>query len=141
LLILLLIAGLVIWIRKLLRPKLNKRAKVEIDQIISHYQTHQDQLQLVQQLSAAIRRIGISYLAREQHAGEVGEAWYQHINALAPAHAFDRQSIRLLLEVPYQKNRAIEDNHIQRLLEQSRSWVRALPVDPQQDAGGEAQHV
>jgi hypothetical protein len=138
---LLVIVGLVLWIRKLLQPKMNKRARDEVSQIVADYQSDHDKLKLVQQLSAAIRRIGISYLTRKEYAGLVGEAWYQRINELAPAHAFDQQSIALLVEIPYRRQPEIDATSVQHLIDQAKTWAQALPVNPVHKLPGKAQHV
>lgn len=140
-LILLLVVGLVLGIRKLLQPKMNKSARAEIDRLLNEYAQHCDEQKMLQQLSAAIRRIGISYLQREQHAGLVGESWYQHINELAPDHAFTSDMVALLLDAPYQKAPEIESDQVQQIVAQARSWVRALPANPARPIKQDGAHV
>lgn len=138
---LLLIVALVIGIRKLLQPKMNKSAKAEVEQILHTYNKQQNDLLLLQQLSSAIRRIGISYLTREEYAGLVGKAWYQHINQLTPKHSFSEPVIALLVDAPYQKQPEIDAELLQQLITQARSWVQALPANPSNKINLKVQHV
>jgi hypothetical protein len=140
-LVLLLIASLILGIRKLLQPKMNKSAKAEIDNVLLSYNQHNDDLQLVQQISSAIRRIGISYLTREEYAGLVGEAWYQHINQLAPKQPFSESMIEVLINAPYQKHPQIDHKLLQQLITQTRNWVRALPTSPSDKINFRVEHV
>ncbi len=138
---LLLITALVIGIRKLLQPKMNKSAKAEIEHVLHAYIEQQNDLLLLQQLSAAIRRIGISYLTREEYAGLLGKAWYQHINQLTPKHPFSESVIELLINAPYQKQPQIDADLLQQLIAQVRSWVQALPANPSDKTNLKVQHV
>ncbi len=140
-LLLLLLAGLVVAIRKLLQPRLNKSARAEIEQVLNEYTQHADDQKMLQQLSSAIRRIGISYLTREQHAGLVGASWYQRINQLAPEQAFSAEMVALLIDAPYQKQPHIDAELVQQLVAQARSWVQALPANPSAQIQLDASHV
>jgi hypothetical protein len=127
---LLLIVALAIGIRKLLQPKMNKSAKAEIGYVLHAYNEHKNDLLLLQQLSSALRRIGISYLTREEYAGLVGQAWYQHINELVPEKPFSEPVISLLINAPYQKQPEIDAQLLQQVINQARDWVKALPANP-----------
>ena len=54
---------------------LNKRVREEISAISEDYQDHLDGHRLIRDLSIFFRRVGISYLTREQAAGELGPSW------------------------------------------------------------------
>ncbi len=138
---LLLVTALVIGIRKLLQPKLNKSAKAEIDHVLLAYKKQQNDLLLLQQLSSAIRRIGISYLTREECAGLIGKAWYQHINRLTPKHSFSESVIELLIDAPYQKQPQIDAELLKQLITQTRNWVQDLPANPSDNINLKVQHV
>jgi hypothetical protein len=138
---LLLIAGLVMGIKKLLQPKMNKSAKAEVEAILVSYKQHQDNLRLVQQLSSLIRRIGISYLTREEHAGLVGKAWYQQINQLVPEKTFSESVVALLIDAPYRKQPTIDNEIVQQLITQTRSWVQGLPANPSNKINTRRAHV
>ena len=139
---LLLLAGLILGIRKLLQPRLNKSARAEIEQVLNeYYAEHADDLKMLQQLSSAIRRIGISYLSREQYAGVVGTVWYQRINQLAPEQAFTPAMVALLVDAPYQKQPHIDAELVQQLVAQARRWVQALPANPSTQIQRDAAHV
>lgn len=138
---LLLMTAIVIWIRKLLQPKMNKSARAEMDNILLAYQQHQDDVKLLQQISAAIRRIGISYLRREDYAGMVGEKWYQQINQLVPGKTFSESMIALLINAPYQKQPVLDKQLVQQLITQTQAWVQALPANPSSRSGLKVDHV
>jgi hypothetical protein len=138
---LLLIAGLVMGVRKLLQPKMNKSARAEVESALLSYNQHQDNLKLVQQLSSVIRRIGISYLTREEYAGMVGESWYQHINQLVPEKPFSESVTALLIDAPYRKQPTIDHELVQQLITQTRSWVQGLPANPSNTISARVPHV
>ena len=125
-LLLIIIVGFWLFIKRLKAPSLIKSAKVEIEQIISLYESHADQQRLVQELSIALRRIGISYLPREQAAGVLGRAWYDQLNQLSKKATLSDEVIRMLLQAPYQKSLQMNEQQIETLTQQIGGWVSGL---------------
>ena len=128
---LLLASVLVLWllyiiIRKLLKPVLKKSAKAELAVVIAAYQQHQNKHLLIQQLSILLRRIGISYLPRNEIAGVSGMQWYEKINQLASNNQFSDDMIQLLSRGPYQQNPQLDEHSINTLIDQTEHWVSAL---------------
>ena len=130
-LLLLLAIGLLVllWVafKKIKQPVLKKSAKAEIMAVISHFRQHQDAHQLMQELSVAFKRVGISYLHRDQVAGLTGQAWYQRINQLVEHNQLSESQITLLSMAPYQKAPQLDAQQVEALVKQVEQWVSALP--------------
>ncbi|MCK4709249.1 MAG: DUF4381 domain-containing protein [Gammaproteobacteria bacterium] len=128
---LLLFGLIVLWalfvlIKKLTKPVLRKSAKAELAVVISAYDEHQDKHLLVQQLSVLLRRIGISYLPRNETAGVAGVQWYKKINQLVEKNRFSDDMIQLLSHSPYQQKPDLDEQKIKTLIAQTQQWVSAL---------------
>lgn len=117
---------IVVLVKKLRKPVLKKSAKAELATVISAYDRHQNKHLLVQQLSILLRRIGISYLSRNEIAGVAGSQWYEKINQLVEKSQFSDDMIQLLLQGPYQQNPDIDEQNIKTLIDQTQQWVSAL---------------
>lgn len=124
--IVLLLWLLFIIIKKLRQPVLKKSAKVELELVLDSYQNHQDKQRLLQEISVSLRRIGISYLNRNETAGIAGIKWYQTINRLVEKNHISDDLIELLSQAPYQKQSELDEQLINRLIAQTRLWVGAL---------------
>ncbi len=125
-LIVLLIWLVVVVIKRLRKPVLKKSASAELDLLITDYKHHQDKHFLLQQLSILLRRIGISYLNRNETAGIAGAKWYQMINQLVEKNRISDDMIELLSQGPYQQKPQLDEQKINILIEQMRLWVAAL---------------
>ena len=125
-LLIVLIYLIIMVVRKLRQPVLKKSARAEIDAVIANYRQHGDRLLLVQELSIALRRIGISYLPRNSVAGEVGRAWYEQLNQLVDKNRLSPECIRLLSESAYQKQPQISAEQVESAINQVSGWVAAL---------------
>ena len=119
-----------LWRRRTRRPVINKRAKAEFERIVADYNQHQDQLRLLQEQSALLKRIGMSYLGREQSAGAFGIDWVRQVSALAPEGQLEDSGIALLADAPYCKTVTIGDDELQNLIAQLRRWIAGLPASP-----------
>ncbi len=124
--ILILIWGLFLLQKKMRKPVLKKSAEAEIEAVINAFHEHKDNQLFIQQLSVSLRRIGISYLPRNQIAGVAGFEWYRKINQLVEKNQFSDDMIKLLTQGPYQKNPNLNDEDIKSLLNQTEQWVVAL---------------
>ena len=125
-LLIIIVVGIGLFIKRLKAPSLIKSAKVEIEHIITLYESHADQQHLVQDLSIALRRIGISYLPRDHAAGVLGRAWYDQLNQLTKKEPLSDEIIKILLEAPYQKNLQMNEQQINALKQQVSGWASGL---------------
>lgn len=137
LLIIMVLAGLYVLIKHLRKPLLNKSAKAEIYAAIDEFSQHSDGKRLVQDISIAIRRIGISYLKRDSTAGIAGKNWYQQVNNLVQRNRLTQEVVTLLSEVPYQKNPELEPHLLESLISQSSKWVESLPKNAARNITGD----
>lgn len=128
-LLLVLLVFFLLWllIRILKKPVLNKQAVMEIEAVIESYNLHRNTMTFLQALSAALKRIGMSYFSRNQVAGLSGVRWIHQLNSLVSKNRLTETQVELLAVVPYQKSPIIVDEQIQALIEQVRQWSRALP--------------
>ncbi|MCP4074791.1 MAG: DUF4381 domain-containing protein [Gammaproteobacteria bacterium] len=117
---------LIVLIKKLRKPVLKKSARAEVVAVIEAYHNHQDKHLLIQQLSVTLKRIGISYLQRNEMAGLSGIEWYTQINSLVEKNKFSEDVIRLLSQGPYQKKPELDGKTVNDVIQQSRLWVSAL---------------
>ena len=132
---LLLIGVLIYSVRQFMKPRLKKRAKAAIDAVISDYRVHGDALQFLQALSIILRRVGISYLDRNEVSGIHGVAWYHRLNQLTDKPLSD-DSIDLLSEAPYRSVLDGKTDQVTGLIEQLQGWVSGLPKYPVKQSEG-----
>lgn len=119
---------LVLWLRKRRRKiHLHQEAQQALETILQDYEQHQDRHRLLQELTALLRRIALSYGEREQVAAITGEAWILELHKLSGQEVFDRHSQRLLTQAAYM---AETPARLEPLVEQLRSWIRLLPKKP-----------
>ena len=124
----LLLIGLAFWLyKRLSQPMLKKSAREELALITERYQSRGDRQALLQDLSSLLRRIGISYLGRQNRAGLTGEDWYRQLNQLGAQQVFSDRQIALLSVAPYQPSPELSDELIDELIQQTRHWLAALP--------------
>ena len=128
LLLIIIVVAVTLMIRRIRMPSLSKSAKAMIEQVLSEYKSHRDQTILIQQLSIALRRIGISYLPRNEMAGLSGKEWYQQLNQLGQSESLSEDVIDILTHQPYQKNQQLDEDQIDHLQLQIQRWVSALAV-------------
>lgn len=126
LIILLVIFLVFVLVKKIRQPVLKKSARAEVENVISGYRKHGDKLLFVQELSIALRRIGISYLPRNSVAGEIGPGWYAQLNQLVEKNKLSSDCIELLCRTIYQKKPALSDQQVETMLAQVRNWVASL---------------
>jgi hypothetical protein len=131
LLCLLVIIGFLLFrvIKKIRQPVLKKSAIAEVEKLINNYQQHQNRQLLVQQLSMLVRRIGMSYMSRRHMAGLTGTGWFKKLNSLGSDHVLHEDTIDILSQVPYQRQPEIDEQQIQTITSEIRSWVSSLSRD------------
>ncbi len=124
----LLLLGLCYLLLKRLRqPLLKKSAGHELSVISARFRQHGDKQLLLQELSSLLRRVGISFLGRENAAGVTGAGWYRQLNELGAGRVFTEHQITILSAAPYQPAADISSKDLANLLRQTRHWLAALP--------------
>ncbi len=126
--LLFILARFIIWAIR--QRALKKSARVEIAKVVANYKFNSDKAGLVQGLSIAFRRIGMSYLDRNQCAGLHGPEWYEQLNRLVPKNRLSEDAIRLLSASPYQKEPQFDSSAIDSLMDAAGKWVAGLPTRP-----------
>ncbi len=119
------LAVLLPWLIKRWRRKsLHTLAQAEFKQIQHAFQHHQDNVRLVQEISALLRRVCMSYTSRSQAASLIGDDWLQQLDSLGQQPLFNSDIGRQLLTAPYQATNNIDANN---LLNTCNDWLKALP--------------
>lgn len=113
------------WLRHQSMKKLSHKA---FKQIVTDFHQHQDQRQLVAELSILLRRIMMSYLGRKQIAGQTGNEWAKQLVDLVETPCFSDDQQRLLTHGQYAREVNIDCNA---LIQSCESWIKALPGRPQ----------
>jgi hypothetical protein len=134
LLVLLVVIGVLIgfWLKRPPRVKLNKGAVAEVKQLQARYPGQLSEQQCLKELSSVLRRIGISYLGREHHAGITGQEWYRLLNGLTDEPLFNDEQMGWLIAIPYQADCDLSEQQVSGLLDRVNRWARKLPAS----AGG-----
>lgn len=126
---LLLLGWLVHWLIKRARqPRLQQRAKRELEAVIEGYLLQGDKQDFIRQLSIALKRIGMSYFERAQVAGASGTPWLHRLNGLVERGRLSEQHLQLLATAPYQPAPALDDAQVDALIVAMRRWASALPA-------------
>ncbi|MBL1275391.1 MAG: DUF4381 domain-containing protein [Ectothiorhodospiraceae bacterium] len=134
---LLILIPLIIWGAKryIARQQLRKQALANLSAIETNFKQHQNDQQLVSEVSILLRRICISHFPRADVAGLSGEAWTQFLNSRShssprsqkphsPVIHFDDESCFALMTGPYQQQQC--DINSQKLLDACRGWIKHL---------------
>lgn len=127
-LLLILIIALAVLLPRLVRylqqPRPNKLALAEFSQIKQRFVQQQNEQQLARDLSALLRRIGLTYFPREQVASLTGDEWQTQLNQLNPNQALADKLISTLSVAAYQPAPALDAMH---LLDSCEHWLKNLP--------------
>ena len=126
--------GLVVkWMKR--RRQFNRIALAEFNQIIAHYNSHGNPQQLLQELSALMRRITISAFPELHAAGMTGDTWLRFLDELAAQQSVKSDAIKFnsplgqwLVSAPYQKRIAPPQQDMQQLLRLCRDWIQAVSL-------------
>jgi len=123
---------LILLLRRLRkRPRavrIDKGVKAQVEAVLTNYQQDADVLRLVQQLSALLKRVGMTYLSREEAAAMSGLAWIERVDGLAGGRRFSPQVRELLATAPYRQQVEADALLIQDLINQMRRWCADLPA-------------
>jgi hypothetical protein len=120
--VVLLIAGLVWFLRRRQRLRIYRFALRELESLQTDLRlTPHEKLQ---RLSMLLRRVGLSLFPREEVAGLVGENWLHWLDRPFKTPRFAKEVGRLLIDAPYRPPSEID---IDPLVILSREWLRVLP--------------
>ncbi len=117
--------GLVIWYwrrRNGGQLRLRQLALQELQRIEGRFGQHDNERQVLENLSMLLRRIALSRYPREQVASLTGARWLQFLDGVTGADEFSKGPGRVLAEGPY--NPALAAN-IPDLIEICRRWLEA----------------
>ena len=101
-----------------------KLAVNELHKIKQQYVDSNNSIALLRAVSTLLRRIGLSYLPRENIASLTGEQWIDTLNSLSSQNFIDHELSQLLAHAPYQKTADFDQ---QQLLDTCESWINGLP--------------
>lgn len=108
------------FIRYQKRLSLQRRAGQELQQIERHYGQHNDERELIESLSALLRRVAMSVESRAQVAGLTGDKWLQQLDQLAGKNFFENELGRQFIQALYQPDIDLDTNE---LLKTSKQWI------------------
>lgn len=121
-----LIPLVILWLRKRRQKIIVKKAAASaLHAVLQDYAQHQNQGQLLRELTALCRRIALSYYPREQVAGITGAAWMQTLNQLTAEPVLNARSQQLLTQGAYM---ASLPEDVDPLIEQIKTWIDQLPA-------------
>lgn len=96
-----------------------QQALHELDQLVEYFE--HDKRQLVQQLSALIRRVAMQFYGRDNTASLAGQSWAEFLQS-SGKQGMSADLAQALSEMPY---RPIEDVNTEQLVLQIRQWISA----------------
>lgn len=99
-------------------------ARIELQQIISRYESDRDALDLLRQLSVLLRRLSISLFPRTEVASLTGQAWLEFLDRQSRLEQFSTGTGRLLAEAPYR--REVSSAEAEQVLGFCRQWIDAV---------------
>ena len=105
-------------------PAIKKLAQLELQKIEQAFNQHQNTQQLCSDVSILLRRVAMSYDARDKQAGITGKEWLAHLNNLCGQTLFDDQLADYLLYAPYKPHSELP---AEKLIMTSRQWISLLP--------------
>ena len=127
-LLLVLMMVLVVLLPKLIhylkQPKPNRLALAEFTKIKHQFQQQPNPQQLARDLSALLRRISLTYYAREQVASLTGADWLQQLHQLNPQQPLDPGVIDTINTAAYQPTPQLDASQ---LLSSCEQWLKNLP--------------
>lgn len=109
------------WMR---HQSMNKLSQNEFRQIVKGFELHQDQRQLVTDLSILLRRIVMSYRGRNETAGMTGNEWLSQLLGLVETPCFNDDQQQLLSCGQYARNIDVDSDA---LIKSCERWIKALP--------------
>ena len=123
-----LIASALVY-RRVRRHRLLKRTVLaELAAIRQRYQQDGDAIELVQALSALMRRASISFYQRSDTASLTGDRWLRYLDSTAERKDFERGDGKILATAPYLPLNTRLDVNADDLLTLCEEWLRLQPV-------------
>lgn len=130
--LLLLLAGLLVWsVRLWRRGRLRREAQSILSHIYADYGQHGDNHRLVTELSVLLRRIAISRFPRAEVASLTNRQWLAFLDQVIETkkkgqHSDFSQGVgRILAQAPYQPTAEVD---AEALVTLCRTWINAVPV-------------
>jgi hypothetical protein len=125
LLALLFAAGLGAWLRQRhhARHELRRQALEELERIENRFGRGDDELRILEELSALLRRTAIARYPREQVASLTGQRWLRFLDGVMGGDGFSRGPGRALADAPYRPS--IAADNIPDLIDLCRRWLDA----------------
>ena len=123
-LVIVLIVLSAIAIKKVLKQTLKKQAIKHLKHIEDSFQSSEDGLKCVADLSVLVRRVVLSQKGFEKSAGVIGEAWLKLLDTPLKAPEFSQGVGQLLVNGPYQSQ--VESHEVAELIRLCRKWVQCL---------------
>jgi len=99
-------------------------ARLELQTIISQYESGKDPVELLRQLSVLLRRLSISLFPRTEVASLTGPAWLEFLDRQTPHKNFTSATGRLLTEAPYRREVTAEEAEL--VLKYSQDWINTV---------------
>ena len=122
------IAAILVYRRMRQRSLVKRTALAELETIRKQYQDRHDAVELVQALSALMRRASISFYQRRNSASLTGEQWLQHLDHTAQRKGFETGSGRILASAPYLPENSRIDTELDDLLALCEEWLGNQPA-------------
>ena len=122
------IAAILVIKRLRKRSLLKRTVLAELDTIRRQYQQDHDRTELVQALSALMRRASISFYQRSDTASLTGKQWLQRLDNTAEHKDFEHGHGAILATAPYLPANSRLEIDFDELLSLCESWLRRQPV-------------
>ncbi len=123
-----LVASFLVYRHVRRRRVLKRTALAELATIRQRYQQDGDAIQLIQALSALMRRASISFYQRSNTASLTGNRWLRYLDSTAERKDFERGDGRILATAPYLPLNSRLDVNADDLLALCEDWLRLQPV-------------
>ena len=101
-----------------------RAARVEFSRMRERYESDNDALCLVKDLSVLLRRLCVSIFPRTDSASLTGDRWLEFLDRPLPSSQFTSGPGRILVDAPYRPHVAAEE--IEPLLELCNDWFDRL---------------
>lgn len=125
--VVLIAAGIIWWWyrrkRKIMASAV-RAARIEFGYIREQYESDNDALSLVKELSILLRRLCVSIFPRTDSASLTGDRWLEFLDRPLPSSQFTSGPGRILVDAPYRPHVAAEE--IEPLLELCDDWFDRL---------------
>ena len=110
------------------RRRLQRTVLAELEAIRRDYQDGHEPFELIQSLSALMRRACISFYPRSETASLTGAQWLQRLDSTAARREFEHGSGSVLATAPYLRADSRPDIDMDALLALCEDWLRRQPV-------------